>query len=129
MEQAGREAARAERAGLHRHAEAQGRHRLYPERRGNDKYVSQTRTQTTLGMLYCCFSARRYVPVIKADLTLEETYASVSGRVSAVPTLVFYGTKEGRDKEKSRVAEAEAALWLSDTTAAGSTLHALPYDW
>ena len=33
-----------------------------------------------------------------------------------MPTLAVFGAKDGRDKEKSRVAEADAALWLEATT-------------
>ena len=58
----------------------------------------------------------RYVPVIRADLGLEETYSSSSG-AAAFPIVAMAGTKPGRDQEKSMVASDSAALWGQATSA------------
>ena len=71
----------------------------------------------------------RYLPVIRADLQLEQQY-SPPAEPAAVPTLAFVGLKEGRDKEKSRVRAADAALWMEATRAPGSRVVELPdVDW
>jgi surfactin synthase thioesterase subunit len=75
--------------------------------------------------------SRMYLPVIRADLALEETYAPAeAGQRVGVPTIAVFGTREGRDKERTRVAEPDAALWLDATSAAaGSRVVALDVDW
>ena len=71
-----------------------------------------------------------YVPVIQADLALEETYRHTPGTRASARTLAFVGGKAGRDKERSRVVEDAARLWLDATTAPGSRLVTLPeLDW
>jgi len=72
----------------------------------------------------------RYVPVIQADLALEETYAPSGGRLG-VPVLAVVGEAAGRDKQRTCVPREAAALWLEATSAAGgSRVCSLPeVDW
>ena len=74
---------------------------------------------------------KMYVPVIRADVTLEETYAPPkAGEVAGCPIIAVVGEKVGRDKEKSLVAKADAELWLTATSAPASKLVPLPaVDW
>lgn len=61
--------------------------------------------------------SRMYLPVIRADLSLEETYEPPAAEERAgVPIVAIVGIKPGRDKEATRVAPAEAAAWLEATT-------------
>jgi len=61
---------------------------------------------------------KMYVPVIQADLTLEEQYAPPSaGSVAAFPITAVAGTKPGRDQEKSMVLADAADLWCAATSA------------
>jgi medium-chain acyl-[acyl-carrier-protein] hydrolase len=77
--------------------------------------------------------SRMYLPVIRADLSLEETYRygnkadgglsggggsgeADGGRLCAVPTIALVGAREGRDKEKSFVCPEDASLWLKATS-------------
>ena len=70
-----------------------------------------------------------HLPVIRADLTLEETYPA-STKLAAVPTFVFVGTRPSRDREASRVDADSAAFWLQATSAAGSKVCELTdCDW
>ena len=59
---------------------------------------------------------KMYVPVIKADLTLEETYTPPATH-AAFPIVALVGTLPGRDKEKSVVSAASAELWGMATSA------------
>ena len=69
------------------------------------------------------------IPGLALLRSLEETYAP-SAPNAAVPTVVFHGTKPGRDKERSIVKAEEAQLWLSATSAkAASKAVALETDW
>ena len=59
---------------------------------------------------------KMYVPIIKADLTLEETYKPTA-EVAAFPIVAVLGKKEGRDQEKTKVAKESAELWGAATSA------------
>ena len=62
-------------------------------------------------------AGHRYLPVIRADLALEETYAPVlPPAVAGVPTIAVVGSQPGRDKLQSKVAPADAALWIEATS-------------
>ena len=70
------------------------------------------------------------MPVIQADLTLEETYTPpAAGQVAAFPIIAVVGTVRGRDQEKSMIAEEAAELWLASTSAPASRLLNVPTDW
>eukprot|EP00450_Noctiluca_scintillans_P029193 CAMPEP_0194541766 /NCGR_PEP_ID=MMETSP0253-20130528/82760_1 /TAXON_ID=2966 /ORGANISM="Noctiluca scintillans" /LENGTH=368 /DNA_ID=CAMNT_0039388299 /DNA_START=22 /DNA_END=1128 /DNA_ORIENTATION=+ len=69
------------------------------------------------------------VPIIKADIVLEETYLRPKGKVRC-PVLAFHGTLDGHDKMKTVVQEAEARLWLDATHYESlSRVESLPVDW
>lgn len=73
--------------------------------------------------------SKMYLPVIRADLQLEEQYAPPADP-AAVPTLAFVGLKEGRDKERSKVQASDAALWVEATRASASRVVEVPdADW
>lgn len=99
------------------HSSSESEFRSVLERKGGTDFILKD-----AGM------SKMYLPVIRADLTLEETYAP-SSRVAAVPTLAFIGSKAGRDKEKTLIKPADAELWLAATSAAGSRLISLECDW
>ena len=63
---------------------------------------------------------KMYLPVIRADLCLEETYEPPTGRYVGVRTLAVHGATPGRDKEATKVGAAEAGLWVDASSAAGS---------
>ena len=75
---------------------------------------------------------RLYLPVIKADLALEETYDPPTGppRLN-IPVMAFFGEAHGRDHLATRVARDAAELWLEATSdATASRVVALPeVDW
>jgi len=57
---------------------------------------------------------KMYLPVIKADIELEGTYAPPpKGKVTGVPVFAFAGAKPGKDKEKTTVPPDAARLWLA----------------
>mmetsp|Transcript_62297 Transcript_62297/g.103590 ORF Transcript_62297/g.103590 Transcript_62297/m.103590 type:complete len:332 (+) Transcript_62297:35-1030(+) len=59
---------------------------------------------------------KMYVPVIRADMQLEETYVPLlPERCVCVPIFAFFGEKPGRDKEATRVSRDDASLWLAAT--------------
>ena len=61
---------------------------------------------------------KMYVPVIHADLTLEETYKPPKqGEVAAFPITAIAGKKPGRDQEKSLIKKEDAELWGQATSA------------
>merc|ERR1712194_51916 len=69
------------------------------------------------------------IPIIKADVVLEERYKYDSGRLQC-PVLVFHGEKDGHDKMKSRVSKEDANSWLSCTACRSvSSVETLPSDW
>jgi surfactin synthase thioesterase subunit len=68
------------------------------------------------------------VPVIKADLTLEEKYAPPSS-VAAFPITAVVGTKPGRDQEKSLVSKEAAELWCAATSAPAKKVLTVDTDW
>ena len=73
---------------------------------------------------------RMYVPVIKADLALEETYRGADGRKAGVLTVAIVGKQPGRDQEQTVVKADDAQLWVADSSASGSKLVVLDaLDW
>jgi surfactin synthase thioesterase subunit len=74
-----------------------------------------------------------YVPVIRADLEMEETYAAPPAGIPrlGVPVLAFYGEDNGRDYMETKVSRAAAELWMQATAAApASRVVSLPgVDW
>mmetsp|Transcript_52154 Transcript_52154/g.135252 ORF Transcript_52154/g.135252 Transcript_52154/m.135252 type:complete len:98 (-) Transcript_52154:460-753(-) len=73
--------------------------------------------------------SKMYLPVIRADMCLEETY-EVSSKAAGIPILAVIGTKEGHDKEKTTVSPANAALWLHATSSRmRSEVIEMPCDW
>jgi medium-chain acyl-[acyl-carrier-protein] hydrolase len=74
-----------------------------------------------------------YVPVIRADMALEETYAPLHTTPPrlGVPMLAFYGEEGGRDHMRTWVARGAAELWMQTTAAvAASRVVPLPgVDW
>lgn len=71
-----------------------------------------------------------YVPVIRADLALEETYpVPPPGRRLGVPVLAFYGEEAGRDHMRTRVTSAAAELWLQAAAAASRVVPLPGVDW
>ena len=74
--------------------------------------------------------SKMYLPVIRDDLALEETYTCQTGHIAAVPTTAVHGTKPGRDKETTKIAAQDAQLWVSATSAAASKVVSLEQcDW
>lgn len=73
---------------------------------------------------------KMYLPVVKADVTLEEAYAPPSSPLLRCPVLAYHGTKPGKDFEKTTVSRDDAALWLDATTErAASSVHSFDDDW
>lgn len=56
------------------------------------------------------------MPVIRADLGLEETYSPPSS-VAAFPIVAMSGKRPGRDQQKSFVSAEAAGLWGRATSA------------
>lgn len=75
--------------------------------------------------------SKMYLPVIKADISLEELYAPPKDtELASFPLLSVYGTKTpGRDKEKSAVSKESAELWASATTSTCSVVGLDGVDW
>lgn len=72
--------------------------------------------------------AEMFVPIIKADLQLEETYTPAA-RGGQMPVLAVRGGQPGKDKEHTLVDEAAAKLWV-DVGSVASRVHTLPqHDW
>ena len=71
---------------------------------------------------------KMYLPVVKADVALEEAYAPPAAPLLACPVLAYVGRKPGKDHEKTTVSEADAALWDGATTA-GAKVHVFEDDW
>ena len=72
-----------------------------------------------------------FVPVIKADVQLEETY-KVSGEDRApFPIVAVHGLKPGKDKERTLISESSATLWMDATAALSSSkvVGLEMYDW
>ena len=73
---------------------------------------------------------KMYLPVVKADIALEETYAPPEAPILACPVVAYVGRKPGKDFEETTVSEADAALWLDATTAKdASRVVAFEDDW
>ena len=73
---------------------------------------------------------KMYLPVVKADIELEERYAPPPAPLLACPVVAYVGKKPGKDFEQTTVAEADAALWLDATTdAARSRVTVFEDDW
>jgi len=98
---------------------------------GEQKFIDMLRRKGgTDFILKDAGMTKMYVPVIKADLALEETYTGANGRKVGVVTFAVVGTQPGRDKEKTKVQPEDAQLWLSDTSSTGSRLILLDnVDW
>ena len=76
--------------------------------------------------------SKAYLPVIKADITLEETYVPPSeGKAAAAfPIVAMYGTKTpARDKEGSAVSRQAAELWTAATSAPSRVAAVEGVDW
>ena len=56
-----------------------------------------------------------FIPIIKADCELEETYKRAPNKLVSIPTLAIHGTVPGRDQEKSLTPPDAAALWMNAT--------------
>lgn len=71
------------------------------------------------------------LPVIKADIALEETYTPPNAsELAAFPIVSVYGAKTpGRDKEKSAVEKSAAELWRDATTSTCAVLGVPDVDW
>ena len=69
-----------------------------------------------------------YLPIVKADITLEEAYEARAGPLVDCPILVYHGTMPGKDFEKTAVSEADARRWAEATTAT-ATVHSFEDDW
>ena len=70
---------------------------------------------------------KMYVPVIRADLALEETYTPPT-EVAAFPIVAVAGTKPGRDKQSSLVGAEAAGLWERATSSSFKRLD-VATDW
>lgn len=71
-----------------------------------------------------------FIPIIKADAALEETYSSTPGRLSPVPVLAIYGAKVGPVLGDPIITEAEAQLWRAATSNKITQAVALvDFDW
>ena len=75
--------------------------------------------------------SKMYLPVIRADLTLEETYVPSKPAALAVPIIAVIGAKPGRDKEHSAVTADDAELWIDATSskAASKVVVCGEVDW
>lgn len=79
--------------------------------------------------------AAMFVPIIQADLQLEEKYAvdpPPSKEEAAFPILALRGGKPGKDKEKTLVTEEALQLWVTAGTGAAhgsKTLTLDAHDW
>lgn len=81
-----------------------------------------------------------FLPTLRADASLEGTYAYADERLgtasTTIPVLAIVGAKPGRDAERTRVSNADAELWLEAQmlerggNAGRSRVHTLPeHDW
>ena len=69
-----------------------------------------------------------FVPIIQADVQLEETYAHQPS-VAEMPILAVRGGKPGRDKEKTLIEETAAQLWVDAGTAKSRVCTLAQHDW
>ena len=70
-----------------------------------------------------------FLPIVKADVALEETY-SPGPRLSAVPVLALFAAKAGPRPGDTLVTEEQARLWLSATAVSFSRAVRLDdFDW
>lgn len=74
---------------------------------------------------------KMFVPVITADCKLEENYKfDPSLGPLKCPVLVFYGTKEGHDKMKTKISAESLDSWLQISACRSrSKVQALDCDW
>jgi len=71
-----------------------------------------------------------YVPVIKADIQLEETYKFSPLPRLRCPVLAIFGRHPGRDEQQTQVDADAAGRWLEVTSCqAASRVESLDADW